>query len=344
MRDTSKLQKLLIIKYNPPPYHGVVKMMEIAADSDVLALNFKITQFNILTAKSAEKRGSLSFINIFYNLLNLLRYIIKLILVKPDIVYMSLAQNTFGFLRDSFFILTAKLLRAKICAHFHAGDFDKNYETKGKYYKDYISFIFTKVDRLIVLAEKFKSQFYNLLDKGKIFVLYNCLPSKSIGIISEEQKDKNIFRILFIGYLSKAKGALDIVKSIPIIRSKYKGRFEFVLCGSPVDIERNVTYIQYPHFGYTKMCEFIKNNNLQDYVKLLGYVNSSMKDELFKTSDIFILPSYSEGCGIAALEAMEYGLPLVITNRSALEEMLCEGENAFFIEPGDYKALADRLL
>jgi len=339
-----KKSKVMVLGYLPPPQEGTAKITELIVNSSYLQENFRIFFLPLKKREKAIFRGKFSLINIFYNLFNFLCYVWQIILYKPDIIYLPLAQNKMGFLRDSLFILIGKLFNRKVCVHFHGGNFDLFYQQQKIFFQKYIHYILRKIDHLIVLAEKFKRQFNQFIDESKISVLYNCLPDERFNFIRQYHSDDNKFRVLFIGYLSKAKGALDLVYSIPKVIAEYKKPIEFILCGQPVDTERNITFIPEPHFGYSKMKKFILENNLNDYVKIYDEVGIEKKDELFCKSDIFVFPSYSEGMPIVVLEAMSYGLPIITTRVGALEEMLREGENCLFVEPGDYNDLANKIL
>ena len=58
---------------------------------------------------------------------------------------------------------------------------------------------------------------------------------------------------------------------------------------------------------------------------------------------IFVLPSLEEGFGIAALEAMAAGLPVVATAAGGLPELVEHGRTGWLVPPGDSAALANRL-
>lgn len=65
--------------------------------------------------------------------------------------------------------------------------------------------------------------------------------------------------------------------------------------------------------------------------------------ELHSRWEVFACPSLSEGFGLAALEAMGSGLPVVASAVGGLQELVEHGRSGFLVPPGDEVALADRL-
>src|SRR5574340_951244 len=66
--------------------------------------------------------------------------------------------------------------------------------------------------------------------------------------------------------------------------------------------------------------------------------------ELLSAFDVFALSCDTEGFGLAALEAMAAGLPIVATRVGALPELIQEGVNGLLVPPGEAPALAEALL
>ncbi|MCA8940130.1 MAG: N-acetyl-alpha-D-glucosaminyl L-malate synthase BshA [Planctomycetes bacterium] len=75
--------------------------------------------------------------------------------------------------------------------------------------------------------------------------------------------------------------------------------------------------------------------------RFLGTVDTPW--ELLPQADAFILPSEAESFGLAALEAMACGLPVVASNVGGLPEVIVDGETGFLCPVGDTNALGERL-
>jgi N-acetyl-alpha-D-glucosaminyl L-malate synthase BshA len=88
--------------------------------------------------------------------------------------------------------------------------------------------------------------------------------------------------------------------------------------------------------------ELCRSLGLCEQVKFLG--KQEMIEELYAISDLFILPSESESFGLAALEAMACGVPVISTNAGGLPELVIEGKNGFMSDIGDVESMAENAL
>ena len=135
---------------------------------------------------------------------------------------------------------------------------------------------------------------------------------------------KNInFRILFLSRIEIYKGIYELVDAFKILSQKYLN-IELNIAGFGSEISNIKTYID--------------NNNIRN-VNFHGYLLGHSKFNLISNSDVFVLPSYSEGMPNALLESMMVGIPVVTTKVGAINDFFEEDKMGFFIEIKDPKSI-----
>lgn len=77
---------------------------------------------------------------------------------------------------------------------------------------------------------------------------------------------------------------------------------------------------------------------IAEHTRFLG--KQSALPQILSAADIFLLPSQSESFGLAALEAMSCGVPVVATNMGGIPEVVSHGETGYIAELGDIKRMA----
>lgn len=94
-------------------------------------------------------------------------------------------------------------------------------------------------------------------------------------------------------------------------------------------------------WGMVAVRDAVERSGVASRVLRPGYVPSSTVPALFRQAVVVAYPSFEEGFGLPALEAMACGAPLVSTTGSAIEEVV--GDAALLVPPGDPTALAGAL-
>lgn len=88
-----------------------------------------------------------------------------------------------------------------------------------------------------------------------------------------------------------------------------------------------------------KMCIDL---DIQGKVEFLGY--RRQVESLISDFDVFVLPSISEGLGLALLEAMALGKPVIASEVGGIPEVVKNNSNGILVSPGNDKALAESII
>lgn len=253
-----------------------------------------------------------------------IKFLLLLIIWNPDIIHI---HSSFGasFYRKLPIIYFAAWFHKPIINHIHGSALDDLYINANTKKQKLVLKVFNKSSKLVVLSNEWKEKYKNIVPENIISVIENYSILQKV----EEIKLQNN-RVLFLGFLSKAKGCFDI----PIIAKKV-GKIisgtTFILAGEGHDEEKNTIH------------KIIKDNQI-DNIVFTGWVRGKEKDELLKSSDIFFLPSYGEAMPMSILEAMGYALPIVTSNIGGIPQLVKDNENGFIFEPGDVEGFSNAII
>lgn len=92
-----------------------------------------------------------------------------------------------------------------------------------------------------------------------------------------------------------------------------------------------------------QMLEILGEARMLDRVRFLGAVPNSSMPDIYRASDLAVLPSLAEATSIAGLEAMACGLPLVGTNVGGIPAIIADGVSGLLVAPADPEELAGAL-
>lgn len=137
-------------------------------------------------------------------------------------------------------------------------------------------------------------------------------------------------RVIFAGRMVKDKGVLDFIEAAEMLRHKYEGKVEFVLCGA---LSSNPYAVKKEELD--RLCD-------GEYIKYLGY-----RDDMpaqFGKSDIMCFPSYyREGVPKAILDASAAGLPIITCDSIGCRDTVKDGVNGFLVAPKSPAQVAEKL-
>jgi len=80
--------------------------------------------------------------------------------------------------------------------------------------------------------------------------------------------------------------------------------------------------------------------NLEDDVRRMGSVSEEALRSAYKEHDIFIFPSHMQSWGIAVVEAMASGIPVIVSRTTGAADVLADGDNALLVNPKSPQEIA----
>jgi glycosyltransferase involved in cell wall biosynthesis len=87
--------------------------------------------------------------------------------------------------------------------------------------------------------------------------------------------------------------------------------------------------------------EYAKKLKVEDSIIFVEFLNDT--SDFYREIDIFVFPSFSEGCSNALLEAMASARPVVAFNISSMPEMIDDGVTGFLVPYKDVKTMAEKV-
>lgn len=215
---------------------------------------------------------------------------------KYDIIHVH-APDPMAFL--ALFLVRPK---AKVIIHWHS-DIVRQHRTR-KLFFPLQNWVLRFADKVIVTSTNYarhSSDLRDFMSKVEIIPLgtsnySNKSVEKNVADIKKKYKNKKI--ILAVGRLVSYKGFKYLVESAKYLDDD----FIILIVGK----------------GYEEksLLDIISKNNLQDKVKLLGYISEQEKYDYLQACYLFCLPSITkaEAFGVAIIEAMSFSKPIVSTN------------------------------
>jgi glycosyltransferase involved in cell wall biosynthesis len=159
-----------------------------------------------------------------------------------------------------------------------------------------------------------------------IFLIPNGVDTKRF--IPLQSKDHSEFKVLFVGRLDSQKGIDILLEAIVHLERKIPqeaSKITFQICGiGPMSGSVN---------------NFAENRPNVNY---LGYVSDENLLHLYKSASIFLMPSRRETFGLAAMEAMASGTPIITSNIPGPRTFVRQ-DFGRMVPPGNPAALAESI-
>ena len=200
------------------------------------------------------------------------------------------------------------------------------------FYKPAVTFSINNSDVVTSVSQSLKEDTLHLFDiRKEIHVVPNFIEiPKKINTYTDCQRELMALpeeRIIsHISNLRKVKRVTDVIEIFDRIQKKIPSKL--IMVGEGPERE-----------ACEQLCV---NKGIEEKVLFVG--NSIEVDKILCFTDLFLLPSEKESFGLAALEAMACGVPVVSSNTGGLPEVNIDGVSGFLSDVGNVAEMAENAL
>lgn len=224
--------------------------------------------------------------------------------------------------------LYAKHVTGKpIILHVHATEFDRSGDHPNSYVFNLEKYAFEKADAIITVSNYTRQIIIDKyqIDPNKIYPVYNAIDFQ----YSEAKDVKKPIRqriVLFLGRITFQKGPDYFVRAAKKVVEKIQN-VKFLMVGTG-DM-------------YSRMIEMAADLGIGKYFHYTGFLERNKIEQIFKMSDVYVLPSVSEPFGLTVLEALKSGIPVIVSKQSGVSEIV---QNAIKVDFWDVDDIANHII
>lgn len=229
-------------------------------------------------------------------------------------------------------LLYKKLFRTRVIVTAHGGDLDKMAQ-KGEFFFNQTKRVLHEADHIIAVGEKLKHDMLTMFDViGQNITVLNMGVNRQLFMPMNTKTARNLVNIspsattiLFVGNMIEAKGLAELVSAYHNLKKTYPS-LELHLIGPQKE----------PVFA-----DWIKDHISNEGIEGVHIHPPMEQREIAKwlaAADVFVIPSYMEGFGLVALEAMSCHTPVVGSDVGGLSYLL-NGNAGVLVEPKNETSL-----
>ncbi len=233
--------------------------------------------------------------------------------------------------RKAVVVALVRALRRPVILHLHVGkwDIDEFHDRIGPLRRVIFRALFRSADTVLSVSSAGAREIERHFGRDDVEVVPNAAPRvEPAGAESAAARppDPSRPRALYLGgFHDPAKGGQVLAEALPaIVRACPSLELALAGPGELPDALREVV-------------------DANPQVSWLGWVDADRKRELFLESDVFVLPSVSEGLPVALLEAMAFGKAIVATDMGGVPDVMEAGVEGVIVAPGDAPRLAEAI-
>lgn len=258
------------------------------------------------------KRGKREGSGVYWLPWDILKFVFKLMIFRPDIVLINPSLKQKALRRDFLFLNIARFFGFKVVVFFHGFNWDMPKAID----EEWIAKEMNKASLIFVLAKTFKDTLIEWRVSTPIVLSTTKVDDNLVVGFDPESRSGKVRNVLFLARIEKAKGIYEAIEVFELLKVKYPFlTLTIVGNGSELSVVR----------------EYAESNNLFD-INIKGELRGKELIGAFTDADLYLLPSYHEGMPTSVLEAMAFGLPVITRNVGGLPDFFENGKMGYITD------------
>jgi glycogen(starch) synthase len=232
-------------------------------------------------------------------------------------------------------ITASRTTHVPLVTHVHATEFDRsgglsvnpavfNLEKNGLDYSSAVIAISNFTGRLLSGRYGTPSHKLHIVHNGIDSSLYP--DDETSGDLLLPLKEAGYKIVLYVGRLTLQKGPDYFLKAAELVL-RYNPKTVFLVAGSG-DMEG-------------QMIQQVAQMGISDKVLFTGFLRDELLNQVYRSADLFVMPSVSEPFGLTALESVANGTPAIISKQSGVSEVL---SHVLKVDFWDTEEMANQIL
>ncbi|MBK1654997.1 glycosyltransferase family 4 protein [Allochromatium vinosum] len=247
---------------------------------------------------------------------------IRVVQVSPSLIPVPL-------LRDALIVLLARLLGRRVVVFYRGWKLDVVRALKNRaLLRGAFRAVYGRADATIVLASRFKDDLVEMGWRGTSIAVSSTMYEADAILPATDRHGKRT-RFIFLGRLSQLKGIGELIEAARLL-DRREVDFECLMVGHG---DREGVVEQYQ--------ARVREYGLEDRFRFAGRLTGRDKYQAYAESDVYVFPSWTEGCPTSVLEALGSGLFVISTDVGALKDIIREGDNGRIVRCKDPEHLAE---
>lgn len=237
---------------------------------------------------------------------------------RPDLVYIHTASNA-SFWRKTIVAAIARLARCPYIVHVHGGAFAEFYRDSRAPGRMIARWMLRGAAAVVTLSPVWAREVGAISGRPTV-----TIPNPVSVPATPADPTRRPARIVTLARIGAAKGSFVLLRAFATVSQAHPDA-RLVLAGDGPQADA---------------LRVAREAGITDRVELPGWIGVAERDALLGDATMFVLPSRIEGLPVSMLEAMAFGLPVVVTPVGGIPDVIEDGVTGRLVPADDVEGLA----